>query len=112
MLHGASSVLDRFNSRPPPTSQTPSAPSYLLRDRDQVYGQQFRHRLKAMGINESSRCRPDHSFGTRTISMRRFLARPSGVALSATGLNSPNAAEDRKSTRLNSSHQIISYAVF
>src|SRR2546422_10040119 len=92
MLHGASSVLDRFNSRPPPTSQTPSAPSYLLRDRDQVYGQQFRHRLKAMGINESSRCRPDHSFGTRTISMRRFLAPPSRVALSATGLDSPHAA--------------------
>src|SRR3989454_3222823 len=95
MLHGASSVLDRFNSRPPPTSQTPSAPSYLLRDRDQVYGQQFRHRLKAMGINESSRCRPDHSFGTRTISMRRVFAPPSGAAVSAPGLNSPNPAGER-----------------
>src|SRR2546425_12034947 len=92
MLHGASSVLDRFNSRPPPTSQTPSAPSYLLRDRDQVYGQQFRHRLKAMGINESSRCRPDHSFGTRTISMRRFLAPASRVGVSAPGVESPNPA--------------------
>src|SRR2546422_11546312 len=90
MLHGASSVLDRFNSRPPPTSQTPSAPSYLLRDRDQVYGQQFRHRLKAMGINESSRCRPDHSFGTRTISMRRFFAPPSRVGVSAPGFHSPD----------------------
>jgi transposase InsO family protein len=29
-----------------------SAPSYLLRDRDQVYGQQFRHRVKGMGIHE------------------------------------------------------------
>jgi transposase InsO family protein len=29
-----------------------SAPSYLLRDRDQVYGQQFRHRVKGMGIEE------------------------------------------------------------
>jgi putative transposase len=29
-----------------------SAPSYLLRDRDQVYGQQFRHRVKRMGIAE------------------------------------------------------------
>jgi hypothetical protein len=28
------------------------APSYLLRDRDQVYGQQFRHRVKGMGIAE------------------------------------------------------------
>jgi putative transposase len=29
-----------------------SAPSYLLRDRDQVYGQHFRHRVKGMGIDE------------------------------------------------------------
>ena len=29
-----------------------SAPSYLLRDRDQVYGQQFRHRVKRMRIAE------------------------------------------------------------
>ena len=29
-----------------------SAPSYLLRDRDQVYGQQFRHRVKGMRIEE------------------------------------------------------------
>jgi transposase InsO family protein len=29
-----------------------SAPAYLLRDRDRVYGQQFRHHLKGMGIDE------------------------------------------------------------
>jgi putative transposase len=29
-----------------------SAPAYLLRDRDQVYGEQFRHRVKGMGIEE------------------------------------------------------------
>jgi putative transposase len=29
-----------------------SAPSYLVRDRDRVYGQQFRHRVKGMGIDE------------------------------------------------------------
>jgi hypothetical protein len=29
-----------------------SAPPYLLRDRDQVYGQQFRHRVTGMGIEE------------------------------------------------------------
>jgi putative transposase len=29
-----------------------SAPAYLLRDRDRVYGQEFRHRLKGMGIEE------------------------------------------------------------
>ena len=29
-----------------------SAPSYLLRDRDNVYGQAFRQRVKRMGIEE------------------------------------------------------------
>jgi putative transposase len=29
-----------------------SAPTYLLRDRDRVYGQPFRHRVKGMGIEE------------------------------------------------------------
>jgi putative transposase len=29
-----------------------SAPAYLLRDRDQVYGELFRHRVKATGIKE------------------------------------------------------------
>ena len=29
-----------------------SAPAYLLRDRDQVYGEQFRHRVKGMGMDE------------------------------------------------------------
>ena len=29
-----------------------SAPSYLLRDRDSVYGRVFRHRLKGMGVVE------------------------------------------------------------
>src|SRR5438876_11910551 len=29
-----------------------SAPSYLLRDRDQVYGEQFRHRVKGLGLAE------------------------------------------------------------
>ena len=29
-----------------------TAPSYLLRDRDQVYGQQFQHRIKGMRIDE------------------------------------------------------------
>jgi Integrase core domain len=29
-----------------------SAPAYLLRDRDQVYGQNFRHRVQGMGIDE------------------------------------------------------------
>jgi putative transposase len=29
-----------------------TAPAFLLRDRDQVYGQRFRHRMKGMGIDE------------------------------------------------------------
>jgi putative transposase len=29
-----------------------SAPPYLLRDRDSIYGQAFRHRVKGMGISE------------------------------------------------------------
>jgi putative transposase len=29
-----------------------SAPSYLLRDRDRVYGEQFRRRVQGMGIEE------------------------------------------------------------
>jgi putative transposase len=29
-----------------------SAPAYLLRDRDQVFGEQFRHRVKGIGIAE------------------------------------------------------------
>jgi len=29
-----------------------SAPSHLLRDREQVYGEQFRHRVKGMRIEE------------------------------------------------------------
>jgi putative transposase len=29
-----------------------SAPAYLLRDRDRVYGQPFRHRMEGMGIEE------------------------------------------------------------
>jgi hypothetical protein len=30
-----------------------SAPSYLLRDRDHVYGEQFRHRVKGLGMPKS-----------------------------------------------------------
>jgi putative transposase len=30
-----------------------SAPRYLLRDRDQVYGEQFRHRVNGMRIDEA-----------------------------------------------------------
>src|SRR6266568_9429767 len=52
-----------FNVTEHPTSQwtaqqivdafpNDTAPSYLLRDRDQVYGEQFRHRVKGMRIDE------------------------------------------------------------
>ena len=53
----------RFNVTEHPTAQwtaqqivdafpDDSAPSYLLRDRDNVYGQAFRQRVKRMGIEE------------------------------------------------------------
>src|SRR5437762_5530839 len=59
-----------------------TAPRYLLRDRDKSYGPTFRHRIRAMGITE-------------------IITAP----------RSP-WQKDRKSTRLNSSHRCISYAVF
>jgi putative transposase len=37
-----------------------SAPSYLLHDRDQVYGKQFRRRVKGLGSRKSSRPRTAH----------------------------------------------------
>src|SRR5258708_12178729 len=40
-----------------------------------------------------------------------WLRRPPPIAV-APSRPAPEAAQDRKSTRLNSSHQIISYAVF
>src|SRR5438132_2705832 len=62
-----------------------------------------------------------HSFPTRRSSDLRRAGRevPRGLALAADsdipvarGLGSSAAATDRKSTRLNSSHTVISYAVF
>jgi uncharacterized membrane protein len=44
---------------------------------------------RAYGRSPVGPCRSCYSFGTSAISMRRFLARPSTVELSATGLNSP-----------------------
>jgi|SoiMethySBSTD1v2_1073268.scaffolds.fasta_scaffold01148_22 uncharacterized membrane protein len=44
---------------------------------------------RAYGPSSVGPCRSSYSFGTSAISMRRFLARPSTVALSATGLYSP-----------------------
>jgi len=44
---------------------------------------------RAYGRSPVGPCRSCYSFGTSAISMRRFLARPSTVELSATGLYSP-----------------------
>src|SRR5258708_25082435 len=41
-----------------------------------------------------------------------LLARHAGRAVIVGKLDEPRSRQDRKSTRLNSSHQIISYAVF
>ena len=52
-----------------------TAPSYLLRDRDRVYGEQFRHRVKGMRITEvltASHCPWQNPFAERLIgSIRR-----------------------------------------
>jgi putative transposase len=52
-----------------------SAPAYLLRDRDRVYGQLFRHRVKTMGIKEvltAPHCPWQNPFAERLIgSIRR-----------------------------------------
>src|SRR3989442_15567098 len=52
-----------------------SAPSYLLRDRDSVYGHVFRHRVKGMGIGEvltAPHCPWQNPFAERLIdSIRR-----------------------------------------
>src|SRR5207244_5068919 len=67
----------------------------------------------------SSASHPDlHSFPTRRSSvLRRLLQRRDGdlrrvVHELPRQLHHPEGQRDRKSTRLNSSHQIISYAVF
>jgi putative transposase len=58
-----------------------SAPSYLLRDRDSVYGHAFRHRVKGMGIQEvltapHSPCRtPSRSGSLARSGLRRILTR-------------------------------------
>jgi putative transposase len=52
-----------------------TAPSYLLRDRDRVYGEQFRHRVKGLRITEvltASHCPWQNPFADRLIgSIRR-----------------------------------------
>src|SRR5260221_255553 len=47
-----------------------------------------------------------------TSRLRRFASRPNGWVSNSPGLGSFAAFLDRKSTRLNSSHTVISYAVF
>src|SRR5256885_3954836 len=52
--------------------------------------------------------RPDHRMAGRTGVLARVLVRRVIAAADAAALH----AQDRKSTRLNSSHLVISYAVF
>jgi len=49
---GSSSACTKERRPDPKLDAFPndSLPSHLLRDRDQVYGQRFRHRVKGMGI--------------------------------------------------------------
>src|SRR5436309_2356346 len=98
MLHGAEPVADGHRVNIPasfiPTARFSSStdPYFVSPDAAGAWtgGVEARRRRR-----DRLRGVVAHSFGSRTISMRRFLARPSGVALSATGLNSPNAAEER-----------------
>src|SRR5258708_11520789 len=57
-----------------------------------------------------------HSFYLRNMYQENNLAKPGGIALDGTPIDLRKITTptfiDRKSTRLNSSHQIISYAVF
>ena len=72
-----------------------SAPSYLLRDRDTVYGAAFRHRVNGMGIREvlTAPFRPwQNPFAERLIgSIRREVPRP----LHRAGQAAPAAYPDR-----------------
>src|SRR5688500_19557788 len=81
-------------------------------------------RLSLPSIYASGAPRDLHSFPTRRSSDLRFhllgleklLLQPApggfGAALFGHVAKAPDPAEDRKSTRLNSSHLVISYAVF
>src|SRR5699024_12702034 len=66
---------------------------------------------------ERDRCRSDHRDGHRlhqlfeaAVRSHRMIARPQSTPLDPRSREA--AAQDRKSTRLNSSHVSISYAVF
>src|SRR2546422_4530374 len=62
LAHSRRRVVHSNVTEPPPAHWTAqqivdafpddSAPAYLLRDRDQVYGEQFRHRVKGIRIEE------------------------------------------------------------
>jgi hypothetical protein len=59
-----------------------SAPSYLLRDRDPVYGHAFRHRVKGMGLREmrtARSCRFPKSAVFIIATSGRLPDRPAGL---------------------------------
>src|SRR5438034_2648680 len=59
------------------------------------------------------RCRQDHLFQEElAYYLRRYCGRPTPLYLAERLTERLGGARDRKSTRLNSSHTVISYAVF
>src|SRR5258708_19657588 len=66
----------------------------------------------ALPISSPSAPRPTSAWSASPASARRACARNLPAGASNASRRSCSSAEDRKSTRLNSSHQIISYAVF
>jgi hypothetical protein len=87
-----------------------SVPSYLLRDRDQVYGHAFRQRVKGMGISEvltAPSCPWQNPFAERLIgSIRRerpdtlrpsALPKPSRAPRRARGRTCSGAGRSRRS---------------
>src|SRR5207249_8848707 len=83
--------------------------SYLLRDRDSVYGHVFRQRLKGMGVGEvltAPHSPWQNPFAERLI---RSIRRECLNHVLVLGEQHLRRTLDRKSTRLNSSHVSISY---
>src|SRR5256885_8622297 len=102
-----------------------SAPSFLLRDRDSIYCDAFRQRVKGMDIGEiltAAHSPWQNPFAERLIGSIRLECLNHVLVLGERHLRRTLTryfayyhrarTQDRQSTRLNSSHLVISYAVF
>src|SRR3712207_8769876 len=91
--------------RPPRSTLFP----YTTLFRSQRY-KELQDIIAILGIDELSE--EDKVIVGRARRLQRFLSQPFFVAAQFTGLEGKFVELDRKSTRLNSSHANISYAVF